>query len=113
LRGKRRLVENVPLSDGPALADRVMLHPICTAKRTSSCNMVFLLLSAAIAMIFVAIPGVRHRIAFGGLTRSEIFREDFSIARVRAEQSETASPSKPFLIVVLPDGTIVTPRVVN
>jgi hypothetical protein len=88
-----------------------MLHPIFTAERTSSCNMVFLLISVVIAMIFVAIPRVRHRIAFGGLTRSEIFREDFSIARVRPEQSAILSPSKPFLVVILPDGTIVTPRV--
>ena len=69
--------------------------------------MVFLLLSVVIAIIVVAIPKLRHRIAFGGLTRSEIFREDFSIARIRAEQSATPGPSKPFLIVVLPDGTIV------
>jgi hypothetical protein len=70
--------------------------------------MVFLLLSVVIAMIVVAIPKLRHRIAFGGLARSEIFREDLSIARVRAELSATPGPSKPFLVVILPDGTIVT-----
>jgi hypothetical protein len=73
--------------------------------------MAFLLLSAILAAIVVAIPKVRHRIAFGGLTRSEISRENLSIARVRGEQSSVASPVKQFLVVVLPDGTIVTPRV--
>jgi hypothetical protein len=29
----------------------------------------------------------------------------------RPEQSATSVPLKPFLVVVLPDGTIVTPRV--
>jgi len=73
--------------------------------------MVFLLLVVVLAGIVVAIPRVRLRIWFGGLTRSEISREDLSIATERAEQSATPSPLKTFLVVVLPDGTIVTPRV--
>ena len=71
-------------------------------KRTSSCNMVFLLFAVVLAAIAVAIPRVRHRIWF---------REDFSIAKERVEESRIADPMKKFLIVMLPDGTIVMPRV--
>jgi hypothetical protein len=73
--------------------------------------MIFLLLSVVLAAIVVAIPKVRHRIAFTGFSRFGIPRGDFSITRERSEQSTTPSPVKQFLIVMLPDGTIVTPRV--
>jgi hypothetical protein len=102
----------VPLAElDPTLTGRVILHPICTAKRTSSCNMIFLLLSVVTAMIFVVIRKVRHRLPVGSLTHSEISREDLSITKVRAEQSSLTDPMKQFMVVVLPDGMIVTPKV--
>jgi hypothetical protein len=61
-----------------------------------------ILLFVIAATIVVAIPGVLHRIRFGGdLSSTERF-----------EQSRITNPMKPpFLVVVMPDGTIVTPRV--
>jgi hypothetical protein len=61
--------------------------------------------------IVFAIPMMRHRTSFGSLIRSVIAKEDFSITGKSAEQAATPGPLKPFLVVVLPDGTIVTPRV--
>jgi hypothetical protein len=75
--------------------------------------MVLILLSLIVAVIVVAIPRVRHRIAFGTITGSGVAKEDFFIARERAEQPGDTNPSKQFLIVVLPDGTIVTPRIAD
>jgi len=62
-------------------------------------------------VIVVAIPKVRHGIPSGGLTHSQISRGDSSNKIGRAERSRAASPIEQFLVVVLPDGTIVTPRV--
>jgi hypothetical protein len=75
--------------------------------------MVLILLSLIVAAIAVAISIFRHHIAFGSLIRPEIARGDFSIARERTEQSRVASPLKQFLVVVLPDGKVVTPRVAD
>jgi hypothetical protein len=74
--------------------------------------MVLFLLSVIVAAI-VAIPRIRHHIPFGSFTRSGIAREDISTARKAAEQSRIAGPMKKFLVVVLPDGKIVTPRVAD
>jgi hypothetical protein len=82
-----------------------------TVSRTTSYNMVLFLLSVVVATIVVAIPRIRNRIASGAWTRSGIVRGDFSIARECAQQSMVAGPTNQFLVVVLPDGTIVTPRV--
>jgi hypothetical protein len=73
--------------------------------------MVLFLLSVVVAAIGVAISMMRYRISFGSLIRSGIAKEDFSLTGESAEQSATPSALKPFLVVVLPDGTIVTPRV--
>jgi hypothetical protein len=73
--------------------------------------MVLFLSSVIVVAIFIAIPRVRHRIWFGGWTGLGIARGDFSITGESAEQSATPGPLKPFLVVVLPDGTIVTPAV--
>ena len=78
------------------------MHPICTVSRTILYSMVLILLYLIVAVILVAIPRVRHRIWFGG---------DLSSAGERSEQLRITSPVKPFLVVVLPDGTIVTPTV--
>ena len=65
--------------------------------------MVLILLSIIFAAIAIAISRVRHRIRFGG---------DLSSIGERSEQLRITSPVKPFLVVVLPDGTIVN-RYVN
>ena len=86
----------------PALAGPVMLHPIGTVSRTTLYNMILFLLSVIVAAIVVSIPRARHRIWFGG---------DLSSTEERSEQSRITSPVKQFLVVVLPDGTIVMPTV--
>jgi hypothetical protein len=68
---------------------------------------VFFLLALIIVAIAVAISIFRHNISLG----SGIGREDSCIASERAEQSRISGSMKKFLVVVLPDGTIVTPRV--
>jgi hypothetical protein len=73
--------------------------------------MVLIFLSVMVAVILVAISRIRNRIGFGGFTQSGIAKEDFSIKGESAGQSRNTSPSKPFLVVVLPDGTTVTQRV--
>jgi len=75
--------------------------------------MVLILLSVIVAAIVVAIRRFRHRVWFGGWTGLGIARGDFSITGESAEQSATPGPLRPFLVVVLPDGTIVTPTVVG
>jgi hypothetical protein len=92
-----------------------IMHPVCTVSRTSLYNMVLFVLSVIVAAIvaIVAIPRIRHHIPFGGFTRFGIARGDFSIARDRSEKSRIAGPMKQFLVVVLPDGKIITPRVAD
>ncbi len=73
--------------------------------------MILFLLSVVVAAIVVTSPRIRNRIVSGGFTRSGIVRDDSVITKERAEHSRITSPMKQFLIVVLPDGTIVTQRV--
>ena len=75
-------------------------------------HMVFLLLSliVAVTMIAISISMMRQRISSGTLIRAGIAKEYFSVAGERVKQSVTPGPLKPFLVVVLPDGTIVTSR---
>jgi hypothetical protein len=84
------------------LARHVIMHPIGAVSRTNLYNMVLILFSMIVAAILIAIPRVRHRIWF---------EEVLSSTGERSEQSRITSPVKPFLVVVLPDGTIVTPTV--
>lgn len=72
--------------------------------------MVLFLLSLIVATILVAIPRIRNHIAFGSITGSGIVKNGFSIAKERVEQSRIAGPVKRFLVVVLPDGKVVNPR---
>ena len=72
--------------------------------------MVSILISAIFAAIVVAI---RYHITFGSLARPGIAREDIAIARERAELPGSASPMKQFLVVVLPDGKVVHPRIAD
>jgi hypothetical protein len=58
-------------------------------------------------MIAVAISILRHRISSGSLIRSGIAKDDFHITGAGAEQSVTLGLSKPFMVVVLPDGTLL------
>jgi hypothetical protein len=71
--------------------------------------MVLILLSVIVAAILIS--RIRNRNAIEVITRSGKGRGDFSIASGRVEQSRTADAVKPFLVVVLPDGTIVTSTV--
>jgi hypothetical protein len=73
--------------------------------------MVLILLSLIVAAIVFAVSMMRNRISFGSLIRSGIAKEDCSLTGASAEQSATPGPVKQFLVVVLPDGTIVAPRV--
>jgi hypothetical protein len=96
---------------GKRVRRQSILHPIRTVSRTTLYNMVLFLVSVTVAGIVVAISMIRNRISFGSLVRSGIAKEDYSIAGASAEQSATPSPLKPFLVIVLPDGTTVMPRV--
>ena len=69
--------------------------------------MVLILTSIIVAAIVAAISMIRHHIAFGISTRAEIAREN---AKELAEQSRATRPIKQFLVVVLPDGKVVNPR---
>jgi hypothetical protein len=88
----------------------MIMHPIGAVKRTSLYNMVLFLTSVIVAAIVVAISMIRHLIAFGSSTRAEIAREN---AKELAEQSRVTGPMKQFLVVVLPDGRVVNPRVAD
>jgi hypothetical protein len=87
------------------------MHPTCTVSRTTVDNMVLILLSVTVAGIVVAISIKRNRISVGSLSRSGIAKEDFSTSGESTGQSAAPCSLKPFLVVVLPDGTIVTLRV--
>ena len=73
--------------------------------------MVLFLIFVTVAAIVVAIPSIRNCIVPRRFSHSRIARGGFSIATGRAVQSSVAGPVKQFLIVVLPDGTVITPRV--
>jgi len=68
-----------------------------------------LILLIILASIAVAISMI-HSLS-GSLASSGIAKE--SIAKEGAEQSAIASPSKQFLVVVLPDGRVVDPTVAH
>jgi hypothetical protein len=72
--------------------------------------MVLILLSIIFAAIAVAISMIRQYISFGSLARSGIANEDIADDNAQSNRG-LPGPMKQFLIVVLPDGTIVTPRV--
>ena len=55
----------------------------------------------------------RHYVSFGSFTHYGIAKKNIATERVRAEQSRTISPMKRFLVVVLPDGRVVNPRVAD
>ena len=71
--------------------------------------MFLILLFAIVAAIMVVVSRIRNHASFGSLTSAEIVSGDSSVARARSEQFAVVGPMKQ-LIVVLPDGTIVTPR---
>ena len=73
--------------------------------------MFLILLSLIVVTIVFAIPMMRHRIASSTVMRTGIGKEDFSMKGESAEQSAARNPLKAFLVVVLPDGMIVTARV--
>jgi hypothetical protein len=75
--------------------------------------MALILLSVLVAAILFAIPKIRNRIASEGCTRSGVVRKDSSITKEHVEQSRIAGSMKKFFVVVLPDGTIVNPRVAD
>jgi len=89
------------------------MHPIGAVGRTNLCNMVLFLLSVFVVAIVVASAIVRHYVSFGSFTHYGIAKENIATERVRAEQSRTISPMKQFLVVVLPDGRVVNPRVAD
>ena len=70
--------------------------------------MVLFLFSMLIAAIAVAMSVVHF--SFGSLAGSGVAREDIAVAR---EQSRTTSPTKQFLVVVIPDGRVVDPMAVD
>jgi hypothetical protein len=94
---------------GKRVTRRSILHPICTIHRTSLYNMALILLFLIVTAILVAVLKIRHRGLFQSFSGAEIVGGDSSVARARSEQFAVAGPMKQ-LIVVLPDGTIVTPR---
>jgi hypothetical protein len=98
------------ISGANAFELRLIKHPTGTVTRINLYSMVLILFSIILAAIAVAISVTRRHISFGSFTRSEIVRGNFPAARERSEQSPVAGPMNQFLIVVLPDGTIVTPR---
>ena len=73
----------------------------------------FVPLSVFVVAIVVASAIVRHYVSFGSFTHYGIAKENIATERVRAEQSRTISPMKQFLVVVLPDGRVVNPRVAD
>jgi hypothetical protein len=72
--------------------------------------MFLLLLSIILAAIAVAISMIRRLISRGNLADTGICREEIAIAKAAAEQF---SPMKQFLVVVLPDGKVVYPKVAD
>ena len=69
--------------------------------------MVLILLSIIVAAIAVAISMIHT--SFGTLSGSGAARENMAAGNERSEQPAIASPTKQFLVVVLPDGKVVNP----
>jgi hypothetical protein len=74
--------------------------------------MALILLFVTFAALMVAVLKIRNRDSFQSFSGAEIVGGDSSIARARSEQFAVAGPMKQ-LIVVLPNGTIVTAIVVG
>jgi hypothetical protein len=70
--------------------------------------MFLILLSIILAALAVAISMIRRLISRGDLAASGIAIEEIAMAKACTEQF---SPMKQFLVVVLPDGKVVYPRV--
>jgi hypothetical protein len=75
--------------------------------------MVLILLFVTAAAIIVATSIIRQYLPFGNYAQNGIAREDPVIATERTGQSKVTIPTKQFLVVVLPDGKVVNPRVGN
>jgi hypothetical protein len=73
--------------------------------------LILLSLTVTVSMFVAAISMLRHMITCDTLIRSRIAKEDFAAQGQSPEQMATLSPLEPFLVVVLPDGTIVAQRV--
>jgi hypothetical protein len=73
--------------------------------------MVLILISVTAGAMLVAILIIRQYLPFGNYARDGIAREDLAIARERTEQAKVTIPARQFLVVVLPDGKVVNPRV--
>jgi hypothetical protein len=69
-----------------------------------------LILKSAIA---VAVSVFRYRHTSGHFTRLEIAEDKTGASSEPAAQSSVASPTKQFLVVLLPDGKMVNPKVVG
>jgi hypothetical protein len=70
--------------------------------------MVLVLSSVFLSTIGIAIAVIRRHLLSGRLTHSGIVRGDFVVVSQLAKQSRFSGPMKQFLVVVLPDGKIVT-----
>jgi hypothetical protein len=84
------------------------MHPTGMLRRINFQYMFLILLSIILAAIAVAISMIQRRISCGRLPDSGIAREDNAIAKGRQ-----FNPMKLFLVVVLPDGKVVYPRVAD
>jgi hypothetical protein len=71
--------------------------------------MVALLLAVIVAALIAAIPIIRQRIKLGVYARSALPSGEFPVAGKPAGISRNPSPMKQFLVVILPDGTVVNP----
>ena len=86
------------------------MHPMGAVERISLYNMIVILLSVIFAAIVVAISIARH-LSFGLFNGTGIAREDVALPLEGAEQSRVDGPIKQkLLIVLLPDGKLVSPR---
>jgi hypothetical protein len=70
--------------------------------------LILLSLIVTVTMTVVAISMMRNRISSGSLIRAGITKADSSVTGESAGRSVRRGPLKPFLVVVLPDGSIVT-----
>jgi hypothetical protein len=71
--------------------------------------MVVFLLAVIVAALTVAIPLIRQRIKLGVYARSALPGEEFPVLGKPTGISQGPSPMKQFLVVILPDGTVVNP----
>ena len=86
----------------------LIMHLIRATKRINS-KMALILLSIFLAATGVAISMIHT--SFGILSGSGIAREAIAKGKERSERSTNPSPTRQFLVVVLPDGKVVSPLV--